>query len=326
MAKAWTTSGYSLHVMAASFRALALSVTLLAARAAAAGPCEVAIEVTGDPALVATVRRLLAERDPAAATASCPVVHARLERRGAAIAVVRVTEVVEERIVTAPETAAAVIESWSRTDLEEPLLELDALAPLAAPSPADVAPPAARGPATLSSTVRPRPVMRSGGLQGFAALESSFADDQTRWTGAVVGVCVPLGRICASARARFAAVTDGPRMWSWAERQAEDVLFGGDVPVGLGRTRLTVGFGAGMGAVHTRSRADGESAGSETFGLRADTHAAWQVPISSWLAIDLSATIDLAQVVDAEVSRTPSIADEPWLLARLGAGLRVGGR
>lgn len=302
--------------MVSAVRILALVGTLHASVAWGA-PCEHSNQIVGDPALVATVGELLARHGIANESEGCSVVRARLERRGSAIIVVRVGDPEEERVVSDPATAATVIETWSRDDFEKPLLASHPLLVLSAPAPMA---------APRESLSEPAPSVPSRGVHVFGAAETSFADDRTSWVGAVVGVCVQLGRACASARGRFATVVGGPGMWSEAERHAMDLLIGGDIPFAIRRTTLSLGFGAGMGAVNTGSLASGMRDGSETFGLRADAHVAWAIPLGYRISIELSAAIDISQVTDFEGSVSPAVANEPRLFGRLGVGLGFGSR
>lgn len=287
---------------------------------AMAAPCAPSVQVSGDPALVATVGELLVRHGISNEGEGCPVVRVRLEHRGEEIVVFRLGEPTEERLVGEPATAATLIESWSRSDFEKPLLA--SLPPAARVADRAPPPPAPREPTAAGRAYAP-----PRGVQVFGVAETSLADDRTTWAGAVVGVCVQLGRACATARGRVAALLDGPGVWGTAERHTTDVLFGGDIPFGLGRSTLTLGFGAGMGAVHTGLRsASGGQEGSETFGLRADAHLAWTVSLAASLSLDLAASLDVSQVTDVESSSMSSLRDEPRLFARLGAGLRFGGR
>lgn len=314
-------------------RPLGIAGVLLAARAAAASPCEPSAALAGDPDLVATVGELLAHHGVGNIGEGCPRVRARLERRDGSIVVVRIGDPEEERVVTEPATAATIIESWSRSDFENPLLATHAAPPMSVTSVTSVTPvtpvmPAAASVTSVRETLTPnaRPVSAMPArLQLFSAAETSFADDRTSWVGFMVGVCVQLGRACASARGRYAAVVDGPGMWSEAERHAADVLFGGDIPFRLGHTTLSTGFGAGMGSVHTGTRASGMPQGSETFGLRADAHMAWTIPLGLRIALEVSATLDVSQVTDVEGSVSAGVTNEPRIFGRLGAGLRFGG-
>jgi hypothetical protein len=260
----------------------------------------------GDPDLVASVTELLDERGIATDATTCPAVEVRVEHRGTALVVEQLaSRTPREHEVTELVAAAALIESWTRTDVDSPLLAVHHLA-----SPSRAAPAAG----VTAPAVSPR------GVQVFVGLETSVAEDRSTWLGSQLGVCVMLGPVCAAARVRIASTT--PEPWErHVERRAIDVLFGGDVPFRLGTTTVSPGCGTGLGAVHSSEMSVG---GTETFGLRADAHVVWSIPIWSHLSADLSATVDVTQVIDVE-SSSGRLADEPRFLGRIGAGLRYGG-
>ncbi|MCX5744832.1 MAG: hypothetical protein NT062_20280 [Proteobacteria bacterium] len=214
-----------------------------------------------------------------------------------------------------PETAATVIESWSRNDLTGPLLATHPMETMTTPRAIGVR-------ESIPTSYQP-----PRGVHVFAHAETSFAGDQTVWIGVAVGVCIQVGRACVSARGRFAAVVDGPNRTSIEDitRSAEDALFGGEIPFGIGPTTLWFGFGAGMGAVHTGSTGGAMPLGSETFGLRADTHVGWTIRVIDRLSLELSATLDVAQATDVEGSLSAAAMQEPHLFARFGAGVRIEG-
>ncbi len=275
------------------------------ARSARADTCGPAVVLEGDEPLATTITQLLVERGIDTAPIACPGAHARVERRGATIVVTEVTDVGAppvERVVTDLAAAATVIESWARTDVTSPLLTAHHVPPV--PGAVTVAPPLA-----------------ARGVQVFVGLETSFSEDHSSWIGTQVGVCVMLGPVCAAVRGRLAATMPEP-FDDHLERRAIDILFGGDIPLRLGATTLSPGFAAGLGVVH--SKLEMNDRGSETFGLRAEAHAVWTIPVRAHLSVDLGATIDVTQVIDVETS-SPGLADEPRLIGRFGAGLRYGG-
>ncbi|CAN5877536.1 hypothetical protein BH11MYX3_BH11MYX3_39540 [soil metagenome] len=294
-----------------------LASALVISRGALAAPCAPAAVVAGDPTLAAAVGELLGSHGiESTESTECPAVHAQVMRRGDAIVVTRISpgsEPTAEHLVSELATAATVIESWTRDDLEAVSLISSAHTTPAL----DYAGP----PAVTRLAAPPAPRVRA-----FGAFETSFADDRSGWVGMVVGGCVQVGVVCASVRGRFAAVAFGARAWNNIERHAVDVLVGGDIPLRFGATTLSFGFGAGMGSTHTGLEEAHAMRGTETFGLRADAHVAWAIPIFRSLALDLSASIDASQVTDVETSSTAMLASEPWMLARIAAGLRLGAR
>jgi hypothetical protein len=339
-------------------RALALALAALAlasvpglvpdtgAGLARAGTCPPAVALTGDADAVRAVRAQLDARGIAGETPSCPAVHARIERRGAQLVVgilprapddgpgaardvvsdvVRggvpdaVPDVVIERAVGEPATAATVIESWARTDLAAPLLETRAV-PAAQVAPAVVAAPAAPAPAAQ-------------GIQLFLAEETSLASDHTVWQGMQLGACVMLGPICAAARVHAGKVIAKPHHdWDSFVRKGAEAYVGIDIPIAVGRIRLTPGFAAGYGTMLTHRSGDSDETGVEISGPRAEAHAALAIPLTPHIAIDLATTAELTQAARIEIrSMTPGSSDpailypdEPRALFRFAIGLRYG--
>ncbi|HWU87030.1 MAG TPA: hypothetical protein VN253_07135 [Kofleriaceae bacterium] len=285
----------------------------LAASSAAADPCPPSVALAGDPELVASVGEVLLVHGVEAEAGDCPVLRARLERRGGMIAVTRETGRAATHVVGEPATAAALLESWASTDEIDPLL---AVTPQAPPHLAPAAVTA--GPAPHMAPLLQRRIHM------FAAFETSIADDRSGWVGSDAGVCVMLSALCAAVRVRVAVVVGINELREGISRRGVDILFGGDAPLRLGETTVSLGGAAGLGTVHTRSELPMVSAGSETFGLRADAHVVWTIPVSTRVSLDLAASIGAAQVTDVERSHG-AYADEPRLFARLGAGLRYGG-
>lgn len=288
---------------------------LVTAPLAIAHACPPSVALTGDAALVRTIRDLLSARGIAAPTTRCPAVRARVERRGAQL-------VVDgdgpdgapiERAVGEPATAASVIESWARSDVAAPLLAIRAVPVLAVSAEtAPAAPPTARG------------------IQLFAAAETSFASDGTTWQGLQLGACIMLGPICVATRLRGGKMISQPERLAAFARHGVEVYLGIDVPIALGRARLTPGFAAGYGGVFTRFRTDDDKVGIESHGPRAEVHAALSVPLTSHVALDLTAAGTLTQATEVENhgSQAPDPAvmfpGEPRALVRFAFGVRYG--
>jgi hypothetical protein len=292
-------------------------MVLGAAQVAQAEPCPPAVALTGDGALVSEVRELLGARGITRETPRCPVVRARVERRGPVL-VVGIDGpdgVPIERSVSEVATAATVIESWTRDDVAAPLLAtrtVPAIEGVARPAVIIVSPPAARG------------------IQLFAAEETSVASDGTVWQGMQLEACIMLGPICAAARLHGGKVISQPASWEGFARNGAEVYAGIDVPIALGRTRLTPGFAAGYGTIFTRHHGDGEKMGIEIGGPRAEVHIAFSIPVSAHLALDLVTTGALTQATAMETHGTdtpdPTVnfPDEPRALLRFAVGVRYG--
>jgi hypothetical protein len=296
--------------------------------------CPPAVALTGDDAAVRAVRAQLDARGIAGETPSCPALHAALVRRGAQIIVSvergaragmpaavpggepgDVPGDVIERAVGEPVTAATVIESWVRSDVAAPLLEIRAV-----PA-AEVEAAAAPSPAT-------------SGIQLFGGLETSFASDRTVWEGMELGVGVLLGRVCAAARIHGGRVIATPGGWSGFARKGGALYVGVDVPIAVGHNRLSPGFAAGYGTMLTRHRAEGDGDGEgttiEISGPRAEAHVAFTIPLSRHLALELATSAELTQATGMEThGELPSGAvivypDEPRALFRFAVGVRYG--
>jgi hypothetical protein len=271
--------------------------------------CARGARLAGDPATVAGVAAILAERGIATELpAACTAVAVRLERDGEAMTVS--IDGREPRAVTDAATAATVIESWVRTDVEAPLLA--ARTPSAQPAPA-------------VAVVVPAPPSGHS-VQWFTLGETAIASDRTSWLGVQMGVCVRLGPVCAAARLRIAGVAGGPGMWEHGlDRRGVELLVGGDIPLSLGRWIIAPGFGGGVGTVFTRLADTEGKMGMEIGGLRADAHVAFAYPVTKRLALELDLSAGLTQATHIESFSPMPLPDVPTALVRFGAGLRYGG-
>jgi hypothetical protein len=252
-------------------------------------------------------------------TPQCPAVRARVERRGPllVVGIDGPDGAPIERSVSEVATAATVIESWTRSDVAAPLLaarEVPALPGLedGASAVVIVSPPAARG------------------IQLYAAEETSFATDRTVWEGMQLGACIMLGPICASARVHGGKVISQPSSWADLARKGAEVYAGIDVPIALGRMRLTPGFAAGYGTMLTHRGSEGDRMGVEISGPRAEVHAAFSLPLTAHIAIDLMLTGALTQATAMEThghnipDPATEFPDEPRGFVRFAVGVRYG--
>ena len=212
-------------------------------------------------------------------------------------------------------TAATVIESWVRTDVEAPLLE-----------PRTSGDAEQRGGA--STVVAAAPPAQGRGLQVFAVGEAGVASDHSDWLGFELGACLMFGRACAGARARFSAVADGAGPWERAvDRQALEALVGLDLPLRLGRTTLSPGVavGAGRAQTHEESAEANQEGGQLTIGLRGEVHLALSVAVSQSFAAETILSLEAAQTVHTETTSREALPRDARLLAHAGVGLRFGG-
>jgi hypothetical protein len=308
-------------------RLLVFAALVFAYRApfARAEACPPAVALTGDAALVTVVRDLLGARGITHDTPRCPAVRARIERRGTllVVGIDRPDGAPIERSVSELATAATVIESWTRSDVAAPLL---ATRELPAPPALPALPALEAGAPAVVSAAPPA----ASGIQLYAAEETSFASDRTVWEGMQLGACIMLGPICASARMHGGKVISQPSSWTGLTRKGAEVYAGIDVPIALGRTRLTPGFAAGYGTILTRRGSDDDRMGVEISGPRAEVHAAFSLPLTAHIAIDLMLTGALTQATAMETHGhdvlDPAIEfpSEPRAFVRFAIGVRYG--
>jgi len=311
---------------------LGVGITLLvicAARHASAAACRPGVRLDGDAALVGAVGAALGERGIATDVASdangaaeCAPARVTLARRDARIAVSIASsrEPGVEREVTDARTATTVIESWVRTDVDEPLLGSRAIAmvaPRPAPAPAPLPPP------VTTTTVAPPPPASGRGVQLFALGERSLASDGTAWLGVQIGGCVMLGPVCIGGRGRF-SLAAGPQLsHDNLERHGFELLAAADLPLRFGPAMLSPGLGIGVGSVHTHQKGTGEAEG--TGGPHADAHVSLAYQLRPHLALEAAMSVDVTETTHVESSSAVILPDEPQFFARFGAGVRFGG-
>jgi hypothetical protein len=293
----------------------ALGLVLL--RSAAAWACPPTVRLDGDPDLTKAIAASLIERGISTDGSGCPATQIAVARRAGTIVVSNATadSSQTQRVVSDVRTAATVIESWVRTDVEAPLLpglrvvEESSTAPATAPTP------------TVAVTSSPPPQL---GVRAFTSAEASLGSDRTSWVGAEVGACVMLGAVCAAARVRFASVVDGPGQWQglW-DRHAVEVLLGADWP--LRRRALTFAPGAAAGAGWTHTHEEGMSGGAQTAGLRLEAHLTVSYPVGQRLALESTIAFEFMQALDVDASSATPLPGDTRLLGHLGVGVRFGG-
>ncbi|HEX4404030.1 MAG TPA: hypothetical protein VH560_04330, partial [Polyangia bacterium] len=257
--------------------------------------CSPAVRLTGDAALVAAVAPVLVERGIATADDACPAAPVDLQRRGKLIVVSTANAPATEWVVSDVRTAATIIESWVRTDVDAPLL----LRRQRDDAELGAAPPG------LVAWLPPPP---SRDVEVFTSIERSLASDGTGWIGIDLGACLMLGPLCASAMARLGAVTEGPGLWAHElDRRAVEILLGAALPMRFGRVGLSPGLGVGVGWTHTNDDALGTD--EETGGLRAEGRVALSYAFSRRLAGELALAFEVTQATHLETATPMPLPD-----------------
>jgi hypothetical protein len=264
---------------------LTLSIALAASALASGARAQEATAVVlgGDPALVAEVTDELARRAVAiGAAADDRTIRVDLTptEDGMRLALRDSHGQTAERRVSTVETAAALIESWARPAIADPLL-----APRRPPPAPTVqrAPP----PAPAADPQGWTPVLRLGG-------ETPLGQDGSLWLGGRAGACTRVRSACLGPEVRYARRLDQP---------APDLVLRGDGPVtwartdwaalllvqwqvALGRPLLLLGLAAGIGQRPGEDTAE--------LGARGEARLGVMVPLWSRLAIDAGVTATLA--------------------------------
>jgi len=311
-------------------RSLLGIVCALWASPAASAVCAATAVVQGDSPTADEVRRLLRERGVRGeAGAACDPVVARVQPTGdrVRVTVAAADGPLSARIVTDSATAATVIESWSRPDLEASLL-----APRAAPS----LPPPARQPPPLPVTppvvapIRPRAPTRAWSVSGLGLV--SYASDASLWFDLVVPACAEFGPFCLGGffRASFDSGESGLSGELETSRVAMDLVAMAELPMRFGV--VTVSPGAGIGGGWFRSVGDVEEPppGLEPIdggALRFDAHVRAAVLRRPTLAVEFALFGDVAPVAHTArfVDHGVELAGEPRWSLRGGVGVRYVG-
>jgi hypothetical protein len=269
--------------------------------------CPAAVVVTGGPAALVTEVRaaLTVARVQPMATPGCEAVQVTIEG-GAEDMLLRVRDPAGRtsvRRMASARAAAALIESWTRSDLTDGLMRRPVVPPTAAEPIADAS---------------PTPTSRAGRATGQVAGETAVGSDGSAWLGGTAGVCLAMGRICLGPAARFAAA-DG--------RRALDGLLAARLPIALGGLTLAPGLAVGYGWHHRAAdlhqlQADqqlvgvvGETGPVSSHGPRLEGELSLSIPLGASLALELRTGLGGAPQVEAG----------PRLHLRGGLGLRVGG-
>jgi hypothetical protein len=227
----------------------------------------------GDPALVASIGDDLVRRGIAtSAPPDAEAVRVRLARQDQGI-VVDLSDPqgrTAERAVASADTAAALIESWSRREIADPLLT-----PRRPPEP----------PPVIRAEPPPPPTAAPSGWRPQFRLDGRTADDPDAgwWLGASAGACVRLGPVCLGGEGRLARRIDrgAPRDDLGAPLPDGDweAMATAELPIALGRPQLVLGLGVGIGQRAYQYE--------RQVGPRLAWHTDLLLPLWSQLALDL---------------------------------------
>lgn len=299
------------------------------------GPCTATIHLEGEADLVAPIARVLKRHgigdQAGTAGTGCPLLRARIERRGELLGVT-IVELVRhsDRLVADAETAATVIESWARSDISAPLLSARPLALRAAAPPPPPLPSAPVAPP-------PRPRFAVSVLAEFSA--GTNGTDSSEWLGARVHGCLLLGPIRLGLLFRMAGDIQPSRLGDLLmQRLGTDLLLAADLPLDAGRLTVSPGVGLGIGWLRTSLLDDDGDRGSiSDGGLRADVHLVLSLRLWRGLFADGALSLSGAFLGSGDTlldlplrMRDPAekmamdmgLTAPPWGLLRTGLGLR----
>ena len=235
----------------------------------------------------------------------CPAVRVLVSDSGGAILVAMLDPQGRsaERLTASRGVAAALIESWSRADLSEPLLQMPE-------------PPVAPGTSATPLSVEAR-------------LETGLDSDAGGWLGLGAGLCFWMGPLCLGPEVALRAQPLGPgREHPEVRRVGADLLaVAGLRGLQAGRLRIVPSLGVGIG--WTRSDSAEPSRFAEPVSRRASRAVAAltvYVPLAERLSME--ARVAATFTPSGRGEDRPDLPDllpaDPWGLFTAGLGLRWG--
>ncbi len=316
---------------------LLLLALLTTAADAAEAPCVAAVRVTsaaGDD--VGDLARALQQRGVvlAAGDGPCPVidVDVRVDEDTTVLRGHFPTGKDVERRVHDVATAAAVIESWSRTDLIDPLLAPAAHADGGAVA-ADAPPRFERAgvPPAAVAVVPPAPALAAsaGTLLG-AAAEVGLGTDGSLWPSIAVDGCMKLGLACGGflGRASLDTSVTGASADEDTGRVGIDGYAVGDLALDVGGLVLRPGVGVGVGWLQSRnspvwSEPHEHDVDIDAFGMRALGRVTLDIPVGENLLVSVSTSADVALLAHTNTyeEQGETFAGQPLAFVRVGVGL-----
>jgi hypothetical protein len=339
-------------------RALAAAALFASAPYAQAEGEALPVVLAGDPGLVAQVGRDLRDRGVILGPAAARAVEVTLTRAAGEIVVTRREPdgATTERVVSTPDTAAAVIESWTRPSIADPLLLPRRPRPPTEPASADrigVAPPAVPEPQTRTIAIAPvsaaagpssgsaesvataptapprapaQEIAAPGGPAETVATwtpilrlggETSTGRDRSLWLGASAGACARLRGFCLGPELRLARQLDLGREESLAPRRPLRLQPGTDWEAML-LGQWPFPLGRALAVLGFGAGVGRRPGGSPAdVGLRGEARAELALPLWSRLSLE----VGLAAVMTAG-ERDPGGNRRQM---RVGVGLRWGG-
>lgn len=278
---------------------------VLLASASAAADCPPTAISSGDPALVESLSaRLAANGIGTHPIDGCPAIRVRVEQRGDRVHLEMADAFARtgQRQVRDVATAAAIVESWTRHEIEAGVLP-------------ELAPPE-------SSLLAPAPSHSPAGLA--LAFESSLGGDGSLWLGAALSGCVAVGPTCIGGTLRGARDTRETGDTAGVEHRSDELqaLATVDVPRRVGAFTISPGLGLGYGwsnitATHLDMHMVPVEQSVTSHELRGDVHVSITHAIGRHFAIvgELRG--------DSALART-DIPGGPRSFVRAGIGIRFG--
>jgi hypothetical protein len=283
----------------------AAAVAPAAAEASEAG-CRPLVQLTARDPVRAELTLALAERGiemaPSRTEARCGVVRADVEEKGDGF-VVRIADAygrLDTRTVSRSETAASLIESWVRSDLNAIALASNETAgpdPARVPLRAPQDPPASEATAKLSPEPTARPLVRLA-----AAAEAYLDNDAQLWAGASATAWFRAGSVYVGPTARFLVLSRKDDDSSFEPNgKMIELLMSAEMPIAIGPATIRPGAGLG-GAWSSLSWEPSEEAPNSTehrvarrgIAPHANVHLSATVAASEGVAIGLGLVADLA--------------------------------
>jgi hypothetical protein len=289
---------------------IACVIVSLTAGVSPAAACPPSVRLDGDRALVAGVSSVLAERGISTIAGACPAVNVTVERRGTAVQVSTTAAEAPSfaREVSDVRTAATVVESLVRTDVEAPLLLHPSMVDRELPD----------------DLITKAPSFPPPRLHVLALADTSVASDRTTWAGFQLRACGKVGRVCLGASGRYGAVAEGPRDWEdLTDRESFDALADADLPMPLGRFTASPGIGLGLGWIHTQEEAAPDA--RWTTGVLSEARFGLAYPLGSHVGLTSAISVDFRQPLHAIAPMPVPLPSDPRLLLHLGLGLRFDG-